>query len=432
MKKTFIFITMFVLIFNVFCFSIFASLNSFNGSKLEQIENYTEDVNKYRHKAELNEIYFYSTPEEKTALILGEISKAQKLVQIDSFLFGQTIGKQIIEALKERRKHGVEVRLLFDENLGIGGPTRKFFLEILDMIDKETDLTYKLYPLKTLPKLIDTPFSNKFQIDHNKLIVIDKKTLIIGGVNFFDYGILNRDPILKITGPTAYYMSDRMNIDWNLRGSKADDTNLNIKPYNPKSDNKVKVQVLETSEKESSIKPSIINLINLSKKSVYIEILDFFDKDIINALVSAKRRGVDVRVIMDRKDENTNSKYTDMKISLLPNSIPNIATADLLLKEDINIRFYNPPFKNQELHTKICLVDNDKYILGSSNFTRQSFTTFRETSVEIIGGETAKLLKDFFMEDWNHRSSICEKPNSMEDLKILLINFFDENYLGWW
>ncbi|GIW21005.1 MAG: hypothetical protein KatS3mg068_0012 [Candidatus Sericytochromatia bacterium] len=67
-----------------------------------------------------------------------------------------------------------------------------------------------------MPKVQDGLLKNKFQIDHNKLYVIDEEILIIGGFNLFDIGVINRDLMLKIEGPTAKDASTMMRYEWSL------------------------------------------------------------------------------------------------------------------------------------------------------------------------------------------------------------------------
>ena len=59
--------------------------------------------NKSNHKPELNNISFY-TNEDAGPMILNEIEKAKVIVQLNTFLFGLSFGKQLVDLLEKKRK----------------------------------------------------------------------------------------------------------------------------------------------------------------------------------------------------------------------------------------------------------------------------------------------------------------------------------------
>lgn len=370
----------------------------------------------------------YIDREEILPMMFEALDKAEKSIQMDLYLLGGKIGLQFAEKLVAKRNQGVDVKLTFDPNLGFAGPTQKEVYDVLTYLRKNK-LEFKLYPLHLMPIVQDGLGKNKFQIDHQKMTVIDGKTLITGGFNLFDIGIINRDMMMKIEGDTAKEASELLNYEWIL-------SDKYIAPKEPKEVYVVKndfqadsmTKIVKTAPNESTTKQNMLDMINGAKQSVYIAVLEFSDLDITNALVRAFKRGVDVKVMMDRKD--TNDKYAGGLP--VPINYPNILPARDLFKNLVPVRWYDSRFPGQELHMKICVVDNNKMIAGSTNFTRQAFTTFRETSIQVIGGAAPQKMTRTFLEDWVNHSTAIKKFSLGDKIKAKVVEYLDKKYYSWW
>lgn len=370
----------------------------------------------------------YIDRDEILPMVFEELDKAQKSIQMDLFLLGGNIGLQVAEKLANKAKNGVDIKLTFDPSLGFAGPTQKEVYKVVDYL-KRNKIEFKLYPLHLMPLVTDGIGKNKFQIDHQKMIVIDGKTLITGGFNLFDIGIVNRDMMMKIEGDTAKEASELLNYEWLLSdkyvGPKAPKEVYVVKAD---TDSDSMTKIVKTAPFESTTKQNLIEMIDNAKKSAYVAVLEYSDIDITNALIRAFKRGVDVKVMMDRKD--TNDKYAGGLP--VPNNYPNILPARDLFKNLVPVRWYDARFPGQELHMKICVVDGDKMIAGSTNFTRQAFTTFRETSIQVIGGNAPPKMVRTFMEDWVNHSTAIKKFTLGDKIKAKVVEFLDKKYYAWW
>ncbi|WP_051908731.1 phospholipase D-like domain-containing protein [Candidatus Odyssella acanthamoebae] len=71
---------------------------------------------------------------------------------------------------------------------------------------------------------------------------------------------------------------------------------------------------------------SLLIALKIAKQSIYLQAYSFTDKDITAALIDAKKRGVDVQVILDKS--NKTDKHSK---------------ASLLAKNGINIHIDSPP-----------------------------------------------------------------------------------------
>lgn len=369
----------------------------------------------------------YIDRDEILPMMFEEIDKAQKSIQMDLYLLGGNIGLQVAQKLVNKAKEGVDVKLTFDPNLGFSGPTQKEVMAVIEYLRKNK-MDFRLYPLQLMPKVQDGIGKNLFQIDHQKMTVIDGTTLITGGFNLFDVGIVNRDMMMKIEGDTAREASELLTYEWLL-------SDKYIAPKPPKEVFVVKAvdnpdsmtKIVKTAPSESTTKQSMLEVINNARQRVYVAVLEYSDIDITNALIKAYKRGVDVKVLMDRKD--TNDKYAGGLP--VPENYPNILPARDLFKNQVPVRWYDARFPGQELHMKICLADNI-LIAGSTNFTRQAFTTFRETSVQVVDGPAPQKMARTFMEDWVNHSTAIKKFTVQDKISAKVVEYLDKKYYSWW
>jgi phosphatidylserine/phosphatidylglycerophosphate/cardiolipin synthase-like enzyme len=317
-----------------------------------------------------------------------------------------------------------------DPNLGFAGPTQKEVYSVLSYL-KQNGVDFKLYPLHLMPKVQDGALKNKFQIDHNKLYVIDENIFITGGFNLFDIGVINRDLMLKIEGPTAEDAAKLMKYEWSLSDkfvAPKDTKDLFVVKNSVDMPGDSMVKIVKTDPFESTTKPAMIEAIDNATQSVYLGVLEYSDLDITRALIRAHKRGVDVRVMMDRK--NTNDKYAGG--IPVPTYFPNILPATELFKNRVPVKWYDAKIPGQELHLKMIVVDGKKLITGSTNFTRQAFTTFRETSVIVEGGTAPEKMVRAFMEDWLNNSTAVKKVTLGDKIKAKVVEYMDRRYYAWW
>jgi phosphatidylserine/phosphatidylglycerophosphate/cardiolipin synthase-like enzyme len=115
----------------------------------------------------------------------------------------------------------------------------------------------------------------------------------------------------------------------------------------------------------------LISLINNAKNSVYFLVFSFTDKDIANALISAKNRGVLVKGVLD-KDWNENSQYS---------------VYENLINNKVNVKYDGSYFK---LHDKVLIVDGNITVTGSYNFTNSANNNNNENSLIIYSKDIAK------------------------------------------
>ncbi|VVB75612.1 Cardiolipin synthase [uncultured archaeon] len=124
----------------------------------------------------------------------------------------------------------------------------------------------------------------------------------------------------------------------------------------------------------------MIQHIDLAKDSIYVAIYSFTHDGIAQALVRAKERGVDVRVVFD---------YDQSKISA--------SDDELLQAAGILIAFRNGP---GYMHNKFMVIDNSIVATGSFNYSQNADTKNDENLVFIESAVVAQKFKTDFDHLW--------------------------------
>ena len=130
----------------------------------------------------------------------------------------------------------------------------------------------------------------------------------------------------------------------------------------------------------SGCSEKIIEEINSSKVSIYVQAYGFTSKTIADSLIKAHLRGVKVQVILDRSNMSKKgySKLMDLKeagIDISLDIVPGIA------------------------HNKVMIIDEKKVITGSFNFTEAADKRNSENVIIIEDKETVKQ----YLNNWYNR-----------------------------
>ena len=121
---------------------------------------------------------------------------------------------------------------------------------------------------------------------------------------------------------------------------------------------------------------AIINQLDQAKTTILIQAYFFTSEPIAKALLGAYKRGVNIRVILDRKQR------TDQ-----------YSMATFLFNQGISVKIDSRHAAN---HNKVMIIDEKIVITGSFNFTPKAENQNAENLLVIRDGKLASLyLKDF-------------------------------------
>jgi len=340
----------------------------------------------------MEQFQVFSNPKEIYADMIDEIQNAKKSVYLETYIYdNDSVGKLFRKELLKKSKQGVKVYLLIDS---WGSSVKKdFFKELIKsgariMFFKEFQYVARI-------------FSKNHERNHRKILVIDKKISYIGSMNITESCLDWRELVLKISGEISLNFIKSFKRSWNLSAklSKRKIQKIIHRGFEILHD------VPRNSENPGERNPSAkkyIQMIKKSRKSICIETPYFVPSwRLRHELYKAVRRGVKVKIVLPH--------ISDVKVTdILRNRY-----LGTLNKHGIKIFYYLP----RTLHSKLLIVDNKFFLLGSSNLDYRSFIHQHElnlfgTNKEIISElrkhfqESQKDSEKFDYSRWKHRSSL--------------------------
>ena len=312
----------------------------------------------------------FSNPEEFYSKILDDISRSKKFVYIETYLFGNDpIGKKFISILSEKAKEGVEVKILIDAwgyfilSGRISKSKRTLFKPLIDAggevkFFREVQYTWSF-------------FSKNNERDHRKLVIIDGKITYFGSYNITEKFIKNREIVLRIEEDITSESVKSFNFFWNSR--KGFMKNLIHKEF-------ILLQDFPSSIRKYT-ENSYVKLIKNAKYEINIETPYFIPSlRVRKAFLTAVRKGVKVRIILPKKS-NWGA------VDLIRNRY-----LGYLHRAGVNIYYYLPKL----LHSKLLIVDNKFFLLGSSNLDYRSFRYNYEINLFGKNRRLVKLIHNHF------------------------------------
>ncbi|HEY9900377.1 MAG TPA: phosphatidylserine/phosphatidylglycerophosphate/cardiolipin synthase family protein [Pantanalinema sp.] len=355
--------------------------------------------------------------------MLAAIRDAKRSIQVDYYLLGGAIGDQFADALIGKAREGVQVRVMLDGwAANQGGPTGAQLKPVIKRL-QDAGIDQRFYPVEWLPR---NPgwFANRFLIDHNKLLVLDRESAFVGSMNIFDLAVMNHDLMVKLRGPMAQELAGMMDEEFSQTRVQAPPIAVAQGPTTSL------IRGTKTSVRQRSTKDILLQNLAQAKKSVSMAIFDFSDLDVVDGLINAQRRGLDVKVLVDR--HNTNDKYVPLAQYINIYGMPNLSPVSRLVQANVPVKWFDPAQHDSELHMKMTVFDGEKAMLGSTNYTYQAFNNFRETGVEITGGRTVEQLCAMFETDWQGRASAATSLSFKERVVAKVSDYMERKRLGWW
>ncbi|MGP1552703.1 MAG: cardiolipin synthase [Prevotella intermedia] len=329
-----------------------------------------------------NETNVYVSGYEFFPALLAEISKATHHIHIVSYIIDDDpLGRLLRDALIDKARKGVEVRLLFDD-VGSWKTPNRFF----EQMREEGIEVHPFMPVRF------PAFTGKVNYrNHRKIIVIDGKVGFIGGMNLAQRyvkghkGTMWRDTHVKISGAAVYGLQRAFLIDW----FHADRTLITDRKYYPDTTitpNNNLIQIVTSSPTNvwEELEQGYIKILLSAKRYVYMETPYFLPTEpIFFAMRTAALSGVDVRLMVSLK---TDSKLVQMASrSYLTQTI----------QAGVKVICYEEGFN----HTKLLVADDNVATIGSANIDFRSFENNFEANAFFYDKSMAQRIKDIFLTD---------------------------------
>jgi len=314
---------------------------------------------------------------------LDAIANARKTINLEAYIFHKgEIGAKFRDALTERARAGVKVKLIIDF-IGSFSVRKSWFRELIEAGGRVE--WYHSLRIDLIPQI-----NNR---THRELMVIDGEIGFIGGAGIDDHWYKCtagdprwRDTVCRLTGPAVTSLQSVFAENW-LRVSgeilASDDY------FHDGTEQAGSIaMIVNSTPAAGSTRARILfqMLIACARKRVYITTPYFLpDRSARKAVRKAIReRGVDIRIL-------TPGAHSD---HLLTRGSSERLYGGLL-KAGAKIYEYQPAM----IHAKVLIADDVWSVVGSTNFDHRSFELNDEVNMAVRDAAVAARLRQDFEKD---------------------------------
>lgn len=293
------------------------------------------------------------------------IADAQKSIHIRTYIFdNDDYATFIADRLRDRANAGVDVKILID-GLGSLSAHAQPATELPEGYAPPLSIhSYLEAESSVRVRSITNPF---FAGDHTKSIIIDEQVAFIGGMNIArEYRYEWHDMMVELRGSVVARLQDDFNVAWAGAGPLGDVARffaLLMPGTEVVSEAGDPIRVLYTRPSASEIRQVQLEAIRRAQQYVYVQNAYLTDDSFLLELVRARRRGVDVRVVVPL--ESDRGQLTR----------DNILAANELFRHGVGVYIY-PGMS----HIKAAIIDGWA-CLGSANLDQLSLRVNLETNV---------------------------------------------------
>ncbi|MFZ3329157.1 MAG: phospholipase D-like domain-containing protein [Candidatus Acidiferrales bacterium] len=293
-------------------------------------------------------------PNDSPQAFLDSIAAARESLRIKMFLFSDP---SLLKAVIGAHKRGVKVRVMLNpirrdgtgENIGTRKTLKAAGIEVMDS-------------------------NPKFPVTHEKSLVVDSKVAFVNSLNWDTENLRKTRDYAIVTKHASEVgeIVDCFEADWHRQH------------FDPGSDARLIWCVGNARER-------IAGCIDSAEDTLWLQHERYQDPVILERLVRAKMRGVDVRVM-------ARAPHTLKEKKLLE------GVAGLRTLDDVGIKVHK--LHKLKLHAKLVLADGKRAIVGSINLAPGSFDERRELAIEVDDRKIVHRFRHVIEHDWKHSRPI--------------------------
>ncbi len=345
---------------------------------------------------------YFNDAKEKYEALLADILNAKDSIHVLYFIIrGDESGERLIQALTQKAREGVQVRLVYDDGGSFMTPASLF-----RPLKEAGGMVVKHYPAKLKIFTLNWNYRN-----HRKIVVIDGKIGYFGGMNIGDE-YLSKNPKfthVRVTGEVVRSLQLRFLKDYTAvieRLSDLEQIKTHLSRYFPEEDHEdaeIELQLVYDGpdQERDHMRATYIKWVTMAKESIWIQSPYFIpDSEFLHGLKIASHSGIDVKIM----------------IPIIPdNHFVHRATTSYikeLLEAGIEVYFYDG-----FLHSKTMVIDGQLATIGSVNMDVRSFSINFELAAFIYHESVAHQLIEQFKADQQ---------------RCRLLDLTDENNKSWW
>jgi cardiolipin synthase len=337
--------------------------------------------------------------------LVRDIRAARQRVWLETYIFhDDAAGRAVAEALRERARAGVQVRVLCDA-IGSQGTPRAFFHALAEA-GAQVHFFHSVW--EALWRFSFLRILNRR--DHRKLLVLDDRVAYFGGMNVVDPASARavqraellapsagwRDVHVRLTGPQQGQVAESFDRSW--RRAHGEPVPRRPRPYRRGllAGGEESLQFFDSGPgpRYSSAARLFTRLIRSARRRVTLSMAYFLPVgDVLRALVRAPRRGVLVRVVVPG----------DSDVPVVQHATRHLYTH--LLRR----RFRVFERQGSMLHSKVMVVDDQWAVLGSCNLDARSLWLNLEFLAVIHSRNLARVLNQVVRQEVAHSKRVSLK-----------------------
>jgi cardiolipin synthase A/B len=338
-----------------------------------------------------NKVALLADGEATYAAMFEAIGNARAHINLETFILeDDEIGRKFTDLLLLKQAEGVQVNIIYDSAGSLGTP-ESFFKRLRDGGIQVVEFN-PINPLKTHGE------SFPIHTDHRKILIIDGKVAILGGINIssvYSSSLSGREKVkgeplpwrdtdIQIEGPAVTEAQKLFLETWlKQKGPELDESKylpdqreygnalVRVVGSSPGQDNRITFIVY-------------VSAITFAEHSIHLTNAYFIpDDQIMDAFIDAARRGVDVKIILPSTSDSSwalnAARYNYSE----------------LLKAGVKI--YER--RNALLHAKTAIIDDIWSTVGSTNLDYWSLLSNDEVNAVVLSSEFAVEMEKMFAGD---------------------------------
>ena len=341
--------------------------------------------------------------------MFSAIRNAKDHINMETYIIeDDEIGNRFADALIAKQQQGVQVNLVYDSVGSMNAP-KKFFKRLIDSGVNVLEFN----PINPLTAKKGWNVNNR---DHRKLLIIDGRTVFLGGINIssvYSGGSFSqrastrpeeqapwRDTHLQVDGPVVGEFQKLFLATWEKQKGQALAPREYLPPLSNKGKEVVRAVGSSPDEPYTLMYATLISAISSAETGVYLTNAYFVpDPQLLAALKDAALRRVDVKLILPSYSDSGLVFHTGRSFY-----------EELL---SAGVKIYER--RDRLLHAKTALIDGVWSTVGSTNLDWRSFLHNDEVNAVILGQEFGAQMRAMFdkdlassntitLEQWNRRS----------------------------
>lgn len=344
--------------------------------------------------------------------LFDALTSARRSITFETFLWRPgNVSQRLVDLLRARREGGVEVRILLD---GSGGEISR---EERRQLERAGCVVARYHPFRV------SNLGTVNNRDHRKIAVIDGSIGFIGGHCIADEWLGDgedrehyRDISVRVEGPVVAELQAAFQENWLEETGEVLVGDVFFPELEPRGDIRAHLVYVSPSGMSSSIEVLHYVAIGVAKEQVLIQNPYFVpDPEMIDALIGAVRRGVDVRVMLPAVD------VTDSAIVQHASH----HRFGKLLEGGVKIFEHTATL----IHQKVMVLDHAWVSVGSANFDDRSFEVNKEVTLGVADRRLAARFEEIFerdlkrcreirLDEWKHRRAL----HKLTDFGAFIIN----------